>query len=266
MRIPSALEETGPEVKPSRSGPDLTTSTVFEARSTYRRSSSPSMGPMRLQTTGLEYPMVFPPEAVLPEPHGPAVQVLIESGHRRDGVAVRHEEALLDRVQGRVEVVGIPLIVPTHRIVDEECSTPGRVQPDRDLVCRVSDGHVVRVRETAGAVATRAAGPHRSIELGSVDPRRRIVRRVGVNGCLQGEVEVRPAHIRRGIVQGREGEILPITEFRQAVETGRSEAAPVQVAVWEAHEERARPTSVCVVPDAVSDRTQSRIAHRYYAT
>src|SRR5256885_11670714 len=97
MRIPSGLEEAGPMVKPSRSGPDLTTSTVFEARSTYRRSSSPSMGLMWLRSTGLEYPMVFPPEAVLPEPHGPAVQVLIESGHRLDGVAVRHEEAQIGR-------------------------------------------------------------------------------------------------------------------------------------------------------------------------
>src|SRR3989475_9996996 len=99
------------------------------------------MGPMWLRSTGLENPMVFPPEAVLPEPHGPAVQVLIESGHRLDGGAVRNEEALLDRVQGRVEVDGIPRIVPTHRRSDEESSTPGRVQPDPDLGCRVSAGH-----------------------------------------------------------------------------------------------------------------------------
>src|SRR5256885_15922599 len=113
------------------------------------------MGPMWLRSTGLESRMVFPPEAVLPEPHGPAVQVLIASGHRLDGVAVRHEEALLDRGQGRVEDDGIPRIAPTHRILDEACSTPGRVPPARGLGCRVSDGHLVRVRGTAGAATTR---------------------------------------------------------------------------------------------------------------
>src|SRR3989442_6316305 len=103
-----------------------------------------SRGPMWLRSTGLEYAMVFPPEAVLPQPHGPAVQVLIESGHRLDGVAVRHEEALLDRVQGRVEDDGRPRIVPTHRLVDEECSAPVRVHPDTALLCRDSDGHLRR--------------------------------------------------------------------------------------------------------------------------